>query len=143
MRNTAIASMAMASVAAPAAAQPGWTGSYNYYVDEGRDGAGAGNAIGVDYRLTLGGRAGCRLTAQGFQTNQDIRCTATPVRGGVRIAFKSFADGRIENEYGTILYRPGAPLFTLTRGRTGIITTWGTLRPEGVRRASGRYFEKG
>lgn len=139
----AVAILALTTMAAPAAAQPGWTGTYRYYVDQGRDGAGAGNAIGVDYKLVLGGRAGCRLTALGFQTSEDIRCTATPVRGGVRIAFKSYSDGKVANEYGVILYRSGTVLFTLTRGKQGIVTTWGALRPEGVRRASGRYFEKG
>lgn len=138
----ALAILALTTMAAPAAAQPGWNGTYRYSVDQGRDGAGAGNAIGVDYKLMLGGRAGCRLTAQGFQTNEDIRCTATPVRGGVRIAFERFADGKVANAYGVIRYRPGAALFTLTRGRRSLVTTWGTLRPEGVKRA-GHYFEKG
>lgn len=139
---TAITAMAMMA-AAPAMAQPGWNGTYVFEADLGRDGAGAGNAIGVEHRLTLGGRGGCRLTAEGFQSNEDIRCTATPTANGVRIAFKGYADGGTTNQYGVAQYKPGATLFTLTRGKRGIVTTWGAYEPDGIKGKSGVYFRKG
>ncbi|WP_294261285.1 DUF5991 domain-containing protein [uncultured Sphingomonas sp.] len=140
MRKVTITAMAMMT-AAPAMAQPGWNGTYVFESDLGRDAVGQGYAIGVEHRLTLG-RGGCRLTAEGFQSNEDIRCTATPTANGLRIAFKGYADGGTTNQYGVAQYKPGATLFTLTRGKRGVVTTWGAYEPDGIKGKSGVYFRK-
>ncbi|WP_315764372.1 DUF5991 domain-containing protein [Sphingomonas sp. Y38-1Y] len=143
MRGLAIAALAIMGAAAPLAAQPGWTGTYVFDADLGRDALGKGISIGVEHRLVLGGRGGCRLTAQGYQSNEDIRCTAVPTRGGMRITFKSYADGSIKNQYGVTRYQPGATLFTLTRGPRGVVTSWGAYEPDGIKGKTGTYFRKG
>ncbi len=142
MRRLAMAAMAMMA-AAPVTAQPGWTGRYVFDADLGRDGLGKGITIGVTHTLVLGGKAGCVLVAEGYQTDTYIRCTATPAGTGVRIAFKSHRDGSLVNDYGVAQYKPGATLFTLTRGKRGVVTTWGAYEPDGIKGKSGVYFRKG
>jgi hypothetical protein len=141
MRWTMALGLAIAA-AWPLSAQPGWSGTYVFDADLGRDAVGRGNAIGVEHRLIIGGRDGCRLMATGFQSDEDIRCTARAGRDGLRVAFKSHGDGSVRNRYGVAQYRPGAVLFTLSRAGRGIVTTWGSYRPDGAVKPSGAYFRR-
>ena len=102
---------------------------------------GAGAATFIDQRLTLEPKA-CRLTTQGYQQDTDIRCTATPRGDGLQISFVSFGDGRVENQYGVRLYRPGQPLLLLTRQGGALTTTWQGYQPAMKGAPSGTFFHK-
>jgi len=133
---------ALCAAAAPAAPEPGagWYGRY-LYTYEGGETAG-GSPIAVRYRLDLG-RGSCLLRAEGFQTDEAIRCVAVPVGGGLAVRFRSFADGSVENMYGVAEYRPGATLLTLRRLRGRLLTRWaGYSLPDGKVRPEGIYFRR-
>lgn len=116
-----------------------WWGSYGYDWDGGRTAGGSG--IVVSYRLQLGPN-GCRLSATGFQTDEAIRCTATPRAGVLDIAFRSYANGNVRNQYGVARYRPGERLFSLSNRRGTIWTGWGSYSPGDDARPLGRHFRK-
>lgn len=103
------------------AAQP-WDGTYVY---EQALGPGAGGTQNfVTHTLTIAGPDGCRLVAQGFQTDETIRCKAMPDGDRLLVSFVSFGTGRVENKYGVKLYSPGQPLFAIARAPDGFVTTW-------------------
>ena len=136
----AVSAIGLTSIAA--SAQGNWTGTYHYNEALGRDGAGAGNAIFVDHTLTL--KPGvCLLEASGYQTDEHIRCKATQSGPGqMQIAFVSFADGKIANQYGVKQYRVGERLLTLSNRGARMITTWQgyKLNDEGAK--PGVYFKR-
>ena len=139
-RRIAIAAglVAIAGATAVQARPPAWQGRYVYVEPLGRDGAGAGNAIAVRHQLTLGRNGACRLDATGYQTDTHILCTATPVKGGVQVRFRSYVGGGTRNQYGVQVYRPGAPLLTLTQAGGGIVTRFQGYRIETG--GTGRFF---
>jgi hypothetical protein len=104
----------------------------------------------MQYRLVVDdGKAGgsAQLTVQGFQTDQTIVCDVEPTDDRIVVKFRSYANGKVVNEFGVAEYRPGEPLLTLARGRDsqkGSITTeWQGLSPprEDVPRI-GVFFQK-
>lgn len=122
--TAALATALFAPVAAtPAAAQslPTWYGSYVWEEALGRiGGEGAdGVAIFVTHRLTLGpaaGNTGCRLDAEGYQTDLHVKCTATPEPGQVVIKlykFRPTGPGRGPS---------GTRMFRMVRTNTGLTT---------------------
>jgi hypothetical protein len=103
------------------AAQP-WDGTYVY---EQALGPGAGGTQNfVTHTLTVSGPDGCRLVAQGFQTDETIRCKAMPDGDRLLVSFVSFGTGKVENKYGVKLYSPGQPLFAIAQAPNGLRTTW-------------------
>lgn len=103
------------------AAQP-WDGTYVY---EQALGPGAGGTQNfVTHTLTITGPDGCRLVAQGFQTDETIRCKAMPDGDRLLVTFVSFGSGKVENKYGVKLYSPGQPLFAIAEAPNGLATTW-------------------
>ena len=103
------------------AAQP-WDGTYVY---EQALGPGAGGTQNfVTHTLTITGPDGCRLVAQGFQTDETIRCKAMPDGDRLLVTFVSFGTGKVENKYGVKLYSPGQPLFAIAEAPNGLVTTW-------------------
>jgi hypothetical protein len=103
------------------AAQP-WDGTYVY---EQALGPGAGGTQNfVTHTLTVSGPDGCRLVAQGFQTDETIRCKAMPDGDRLLVSFVSFGTGKVENKYGVKLYSPGQPLFAIAQAQNGLRTTW-------------------
>ncbi len=137
---------AAATLAVPASAQlAGWNGRYVWEEGVGRQGGSDPRdsvAAFITYTLSIGpgnGPTRCTLNGQGFQTNKRIRCTATPQQGGIVVKFYGYgADNMFDDGY-----RPGQPLFTLTRTPRGIVT-----RLQGLRASSdatsrtGRLFRK-
>lgn len=102
-------------------AQP-WDGTYVY---EQALGPGAGGTQNfVTHTLTVSGPEGCRLVAEGFQTDETIRCKAMPDGDRLLVSFVSFGNGKVENKYGVKLYSPGQPLFVIAQGPNGLVTTW-------------------
>ena len=118
-----IAGLAISLGLAPVAlaAQP-WDGTYVY---ERALGPGAGGTQNfVTHTLTVSGPDGCRLVAQGFQTDETIRCKAMPDGDRLVVSFVSFGSGKVENKYGVKLYSPGQPLFVIAQAPNGLATTW-------------------
>jgi hypothetical protein len=114
------AALCLAFAASALAAGP-WDGTYVYEQGLGK-GAG-GISLFVTHTLTLDGRQ-CRLRAEGYQTDEHIRCKATADGDKLEVAFVGFRDGAMLNRFGVREYAANQPLFTLTRKGDAIATTW-------------------
>lgn len=119
--------LAVAAAALPAAASAqvaGWNGRYVWEESVGRHGGNTPRdsiAAFITYTLSIGrgnGPTGCTLNAEGLQTNKRIQCTVTPRGNAAIVKFYKYGP---DNMFGDG-YRPGQPLFTLTRTRGGIAT---------------------
>jgi Family of unknown function (DUF5991) len=116
---TALLSTALLSAAALAASP--WDGAYLY---EQPIGPGAGGLqFFVNHRLTIGAN-GCRIEAQGYQTNEQIRCKAIPNGNKLDVLFVSYDDGKTVNVHGVKIYDPNQTLFTLTHEGKDVWTEW-------------------
>jgi hypothetical protein len=121
------------------AADP-WDGTYVY---EQALGPGAGSTQNfVKHTLTIKGPEGCRLLAQGFQTDETIRCKAMPDGDRLLVSFVSFGDGKIENKYGTKIYSVDQPLFAISKAPNGLVTTWQGYAKAAVDGAPSAAFKK-
>lgn len=107
--------------AAPATAPAAWDGTYTYAFDGGQN--AGGSATVVTYTLALTPTS-CRFSADGYQTDEDIMCTATRTPNSVNVAFKSYADGGTTDRYGNAVYSVGDPLFALERNGAKVFTRW-------------------
>lgn len=129
---------AAAPVAAQSNAANGWYGTYEYTESIPRRG---GVTATIGYRVTLSD-TGCRIDAEGLQTDTHIRCTARMNGKSLQIAFQSYADGKMTNQYGVARYKRGTPLLTLTRTPRGLMTNWQSYTMSDGKRHSGKYFMK-
>ncbi len=121
------------------AAQP-WDGTYVY---EQALGPGAGGTQNfVTHTLTVHGPDGCRLIAQGYQTEETIRCKAMPDGDRLLVTFVSFGTGTVENKYGVKLYSVGQPLFAIAQAPNGLVTTWQGYAKAAGDGASSSAFKK-
>lgn len=106
----------------PAAPEPrGWNGIYRYSFDGGTTAGGSG--IVVSYTLVLTPTT-CRFTARGFQTDEDIVCTARRAPTSVAVTFRHYGDGGTTDRYGNAVYSVGDRLFTLERRGARVLTRW-------------------
>ena len=120
-----------------------WDGTYVYEQGLGK-GAG-GISLFVTHTLVVDGPR-CRLKAEGYQTDEHIRCKATAKGDTLEVSFVSFRDGAAVNRFGVREYTANQPLFTLTRKGGAIATTWqaynlnkiDTAGPPSFRRVEGR-----
>jgi alpha-acetolactate decarboxylase len=119
-RLAAAAFFSVAFAASALAAGP-WDGTYVYEQGLGK-GAG-GISLFVTHTLTIDGPQ-CRLVAEGYQTDEHVRCKATATGDRLEVAFVSFKDGSTLNRFGVREYTANQPLFTLTRQGDAIATTW-------------------
>jgi alpha-acetolactate decarboxylase len=119
-RLAAALCLAFAFVTSALAAGP-WDGTYLYEQGLGK-GAG-GISLFVTHTLTIDGSQ-CRLTAEGYQTDEHIRCKAAADGDKLEVAFVSFRGGAMLNRFGVREYTANQPLFTLTRKGDAIATTW-------------------
>ncbi len=85
---------------------------------------------------------GCRLVAQGFQTDETIRCKAMPDGDRLLVSFVSFGDGKIENKYGAKIYSVDQPLFAISKAPNGLVTTWQGYAKAAVDGAPSAAFKK-
>jgi hypothetical protein len=130
MKLAIAGALALATLAGGAVAQTtGWNGTYAFNESLGRDAVGTGISIFVDHRLTVGPK-GCRFTANGYQTNTTIRCAAKASGDRLDVAFVSFGDGSVKNQFGVQLYKPGQTMFSLSREGGRLITTWKAYTPQ-------------
>ncbi len=121
--------------AAVAQAPAAWHGEYVY-----EHGAGTGTVI--EYRVQLGADV-CRITAQGFQTDEVILCRAAARPGNlIDVSFVSYGDGAVTNAYGVQPYQTGERLFSLSSRNGAIWTGWGAYSPFENRRPVGRHFRR-
>jgi hypothetical protein len=138
VRFAAIAFSGFAFVASAFAAGP-WDGTYVYEQGLGK-GAG-GISLFVTHTLTIDGPQ-CRLKAEGYQTNERIRCNATVKGDRLEVSFQSFRDGSTVNRFGVKEYTINQPLFTLARNGDGIVTTWQGYNRNGIDTAGLPTFRK-
>ncbi len=137
IRFTLFAIFVLAACQSPA--QPGWDGTYIYEADLGETGGGI-SAV-VEYTLTLA-KDKCQLTIQGYQADESIVCSQAPQNDRVAIRFRSYADGKVTNAYGTQVYKADETLFSLSRsGGQKLLTQWGALKPSDDAPASGEFFK--
>ena len=111
--------LALTTVTALAAGP--WDGTYLYEQGLGKNLGGL--ALFINHTLTING-PDCRLDAEGVQTDVHIRCKATANGDRLDIAFVSFKDGSMLNQFGKKQYTVNQPLFSLARKGNGIATTW-------------------
>ena len=117
-----------------------WDGTYVYEQSLGR--AAGGVETFVTHTLTIGGPEGCRLVAQGYQTDDTIRCKAMPDGDRLLISFVSFGNGKVENKYGVKLYSVDQPLFAIAKTSSGLDTTWQGYSKAAVEGAPSAAFKK-
>ncbi len=131
-----------AAFAAPPSSAPSsaWDGTYVYEQSLGRGAGGIENF--VTHTLTIGGPEGCRLVAQGFQTDDTIRCKAMPDGDRMLVSFVSFGSGKIENRHGVKLYSVDQPLFAIAKTASGLDTTWQGYSKAAVEGAPSAAFKK-
>ena len=120
-RVITVLAIALGLSSAALGAQP-WDGTYVYEQTLGPGAGGTQNF--VTHTLTVSGPDGCRLVAQGFQTDETIRCKAMPDGDRLLVSFVSFGTGKVENKYGVKIYSPGQPLFAISQAPNGLVTTW-------------------
>jgi hypothetical protein len=130
------------ALAAPAPSAPagGWDGVYAYTQDGGR--TAGGSPILVTWRLTLKNGA-CEFHGEGFQTLETFQCSAHATPSGLEVRFLRYPPPAKANRFGVEVYKPGAPLFTLSRLEGRVLTRWtGFVPDEGVARSPAPYFSK-
>lgn len=127
------------TLAIPAFAAGPWDGTYLYEQGLGKNAAGI--ALFVSHTLTVNG-SDCKLTAEGYQTNEEIRCKATANGDKLDVAFVSFKGGSMANQFGKQEYKSNQPLFTLAKQGNGIATTWQGYNKNDVDTAGKPTFRK-
>jgi hypothetical protein len=106
----------------PALAADSWDGSYVYEQSLGKNLAGD-RTLFVNHVLTIKG-GDCQLAADGYQTQEKIRCKATANGDKLEVLFAAKGTNSMGNPIGRAQYKPNEPLFTLTRKGTTIATGW-------------------
>ena len=151
MQTTLRAATLAALLATPAAAQthtaqapaqPNWAGTYRYDWSGGR--TAGGSPMEVTYTLRLGNTpADCALDVTGYQSDEHILCEAAADATTLWIRFRSYADGKRVNQYGTAVYTPGRDLFRLRRKDAHtFLTDWESMTPETRKTAPAPRFRK-
>jgi hypothetical protein len=126
-----------------------WAGLWEYNAPPAE--SAGGSPISMQYRLVVddakqGGTA--QLSIRGFQTDQTILCDVERTNDRIVVKFRSFANGKIVNEYGIAEYREGQPLLTLARsrdqqGQGSVTTEWQRLlEPREGGSRTGVFFQK-
>jgi len=120
-----------------------WQGTYNFSGSGGREAGGI--ATFLEIKLALSSSGGCEIIREGYQVQDSMVCSVSKNKDGIDILFKSYPDGKTQNEYGVAVYKSGDRLFSLFpkgNGKT-LITDWGKLKPEGyVKKKKYIYFKR-
>ena len=107
---------------APALSADSWDGKYLYEQSLGKNLAGD-RTLFVNHVLTIKG-GDCQLAADGYQTQERIRCKATANGDKLQVMFAAKGTDSMGNPITRAEYKPNEPLFTLTRKGTTIDTSW-------------------
>jgi hypothetical protein len=120
IKTAAVLCAATMLAAAPAsAALSEWYGKFVWEEALGRIGGEGRDGVAIFVTQTLGpnaGPTGCRIDAEGYQTDRHWKCTATPEMGSVII--KLFKLRPTDPGRGV----SGTRLFKITRGQNGLVT---------------------
>lgn len=139
VRNEPISNDVAGNDSVPITPGPAWAGHYTYAFNGGANAAGTETVI--TYTLDLSA-AGCKLTAEGYQTDETVLCATKPIADGIDVAFKSYGDGGLTDQYGNAVYSVGDPLFSLQRRDGKILTHWkGYPLPDDKPHPIGVYFQ--
>lgn len=116
-----------------------WVGEYVYEHSYGENAGGA--PMIVEYRLRIGN--GCRISADGYQTNERIICRAVLRPDGlVDVNYVSSRNGD-EGQYAVgSYYKSGERLFSMSQRQGKTFTGWGAYSPFENKRPVGRFFRK-
>ena len=116
-----------------------WAGEYVYEHSYGENAGGV--LMIVQYRLRIG--AGCRITADGYQTNDAILCRAVPRPDGLIDVNYVSSKGAGQDRFSVgRFYSSGERLFSMSRRHGLIYTGWGAYSPFENKRPVGRFFRK-
>ncbi|MBO9543822.1 DUF5991 domain-containing protein [Caulobacter sp.] len=127
------------ALAAPASTA-GWDGVYSYTYDGGR--TAGGSPILVTWRLTLKDGT-CQFHGEGFQTLETLICDTQASPEGLTVRFLRYPPPAAGNRFGVQTYKPGAPLFVLSRSDGRLLTRWtGFVPDEGATRSPAPFFKK-
>jgi len=122
MKRLLAMALAAGLLSATALAASPWDGTYTF---EQPLGPGAGGLqLFVTHTLIIGGPKGCTIVAQGYQTDNELRCKATANGDKLDVAFVSHGDGRPVNVHNVKIYEPNQKLFTLSRNGKAVTTQW-------------------
>ena len=122
MHRSVLLSLVLAPLALASALAAGpWDGTYVYEQGLGKNSGGI--ALFVTHTLTINGSE-CRIDAEGYQTDERIRCKATTNGDKLDVSFVSFKNGGMNNQFGKQIYTANQPLFALTKKGNAIATTW-------------------
>ncbi|HEX7026322.1 MAG TPA: DUF5991 domain-containing protein [Gammaproteobacteria bacterium] len=114
-----------------------WRGDYRYEAAEGQ--TRGGTPIVVEYQLRIGEQA-CRLDIDGYQVDETIVCDAVAGRTQLEVRFKSYPGGSLTNVYDVQVYKPGEPLFVLSKRKGRLVTRWKSMYPGEQPPPDGFYF---
>jgi len=117
-----------------------WQKRYQYEDCEGTTVGGSPACETYDLYLNAA-KHSCRLTIEGYQTDEHIICSALTDMIRIDIRFKSYSDGKTVNAYGVSEYPVGSSLFTLLRSGGRVITELHSMRPSDKLPIVGNYFE--
>lgn len=112
-----------------AAAQSGWTGSYEFHENGGKN--AGGSVILISHELNIidsGDGLTATIQSNGYQTSSDLVCTAKVEGGKLHIYFQNYGEDNMFEPY-----KQGDLLLTLERksekGKRVILTHWGKFTP--------------
>jgi hypothetical protein len=115
-----------------------WQGHYQYEHVLGEGAGGVGQFVSYDLSIAAGV---CTLDRVGLQTDEHLVCALKPAGDAIAIAFKSYADGSVQNALGVAVYQVGDTLFALKKQAGVIHTHWGALAPDGLTALNGEFFK--
>lgn len=118
-------------------AMENWRDDYRYQATEGQ--TLGGTPIVIDYELRLGEDV-CLLSIDGYQVSEKILCDTVTDEACLEVRFKSYADGSLTNVYGVQIYRPGEPLFVLSKRDGKLVTHWESMHPGEQAPPDGFFF---
>lgn len=134
-----LANILALALAATAPTAP-WDGVYSYTYDGGR--TAGGSPILVTWRLTLK-NGDCQFHGEGFQTLETFQCSAHASPAGLEVRFLRYPPPAAGDRFGVQAYKPGAPLFTLSKSGGKLLTRWtGFVPDEGAPRTPAPFFRK-
>lgn len=82
----------------------------------------------IEYVLKVAGDR-CEITANGFQTQESIKCSAVEKDGRLLINYRSYHDGSTKNAYGVSVYKNEESLLSIERDDQKLLTRWSAMWP--------------
>jgi len=109
-----------------------------YIFDAVLGGTVGGDTVLISYELTVNDQK-CEITIEGFQITEKLICKAQQSGALLKVYFRSYDTGAIENKYGVQVYKVDGLLLTLDKNAE-LTTIWGDLIPDEKFERMGKYF---